>query len=360
MDGVASGLAWSVSPDVIRLIDALHCGAALIDREGRFVYVNPSFRLLAGRPEESLIGQPAWSLYEKDYDIRYVRRVLDHFDTPAQREFRVARPDGSAIPVIFAGKPLPEPDGGQARYRVVTAIDISEQKESAKVVAELSDRVMEQALVLRDDNAVLEAKVRQRTHQLHEANMDAITMLAIASETKDHDTGAHVRRLQRYTQAVAQQLGLSAREAEELGYSAILHDVGKIQVPDEILKKPGRLTSDERAVMEQHTTAGEAILSDKPFFATARVIARSHHENFDGSGYPDRLAGDAIPLSAMIVHTVDVFDALTSPRVYKQAWPFERAMQVIDEGSGCMFDPKVAQAVQVLADQGKLHELMAG
>src|SRR5206468_3740819 len=137
---------------------------------------------------------------------------------------------------------------------------------------------------------------RGRTAERHEANMDAIYMLAVASESKDEDTGAHVRRLERYSRTLARELGFGEREAETVGYSAILHDIGKIHVPDHILKKPGPLTDDERRVIQEHTLAGEHILSVKPFFHMARRIARHHHENWDGSGYPDRAAGADIPV----------------------------------------------------------------
>jgi putative two-component system response regulator len=174
--------------------------------------------------------------------------------------------------------------------------------------------------------------------------MDAIYMLAVASESKDEDTGAHVRRLQRYTQALARELGFSQREADRVGYSAILHDIGKIHVPDHILKKPGPLTDEERRVIQEHTLAGEHILSVKPFFNTARRIARHHHENWDGSGYPDRAAGKDIPVEARIVHLADVYDALTTPRVYKRAWDGFSAASVIEESTGQMFDPDVVKA----------------
>src|SRR4029077_11350400 len=144
--------------------------------------------------------------------------------------------------------------------------------------------VLEQALDLKHYSKELEQRVKDRTADLHAANMDAIYMLAEAAEAKDHDTGRHVRRIQAYSRALALQLGIKDAEAEEIGYSAILHDVGKLHVPDRILAKPGPLDRDERNEMEQHTIVGEKILSPRPFFAQSRQIARSHHENWDGSG----------------------------------------------------------------------------
>jgi putative two-component system response regulator len=179
-------------------------------------------------------------------------------------------------------------------------------------------------------------------------------MLAIASEAKDLDTGRHVRRIQRYARLLARELGLNESDAAALGYAAVLHDVGKMHVPDHILKKPGPLTPDERREMQEHTVVGERIICDKPFFTPARRIARSHHENWDGSGYPDRLAGHQIPLEARIVHLADVYDALTSPRVYKRAWSGYDAAQVLLESSGRMFDPEVVAAFSSLARRGAL------
>jgi putative two-component system response regulator len=152
-------------------------------------------------------------------------------------------------------------------------------------------------------------------------------------------------------------MGLPDTEAERIGYSAVLHDVGKIHVRDDILKKPGALTDGERAEMQKHTVVGEAILSDQPFFAMARQIARAHHENYDGSGYPDGRRGRAIPLSAGIVHVVDVFDALSSDRVYKRAWPLDRAAQAIRDGRETEFDPRVVDAFMPLFERGALEDL---
>src|SRR5207302_1454927 len=158
--------------------------------------------------------------------------------------------------------------------------------------------------------------------------------LAIASEAKDDDTGAHVRRLQAHVEVLAGRLGFNAADAQAMGLAAVLHDVGKIHVPDEILKKPGPLTPEQRLAMQQHTLVGERILSPSPHFKQAARIARSHHENWDGSGYPDGLAGGAIAIEAAIVHLADVYDALISPRVYKPAWPAGRAEEFLRAAAG--------------------------
>jgi putative two-component system response regulator len=221
-----------------------------------------------------------------------------------------------------------------------------------RFIAEISNTVIDQALDLKHYNARLEEKVRERTRELHEAHLEAIYMLAVASEAKDEDTGHHVRRIQKYAHALARKLGIAELEAEAIGYAAILHDVGKFHVPDAILQKPGPLTPDERAEMQQHTVSGERIIADSVFFTRARQIARSHHENWDGSGYPDGRSGAAIPFEARIVHVVDVYDALTSKRSYKAAWTSQQAIEELKRGTGRMFEAELVNALEaMLAEQ---------
>ncbi len=267
-------------------------------------------------------------------------------------------PDGEKLPVVVSSRVL----GSQpplSDLRLVTMIDITAQKEAEtslkeqyEVIANLSNTILEQAVDLKRYSQKLEERVAERTAALHDANLDAIYMLAVASEAKDQDTGRHVRRIREYARLIAVELGMTSRDADEIGYSAVLHDVGKMHVPDHILKKPGPLTPDERKEIEQHTIIGERILADTPFFTRARRIARSHHENFDGSGYPDTLSGTGIPIEARIVHLADVFDALTSPRVYKHAWSAADAAGVIRESRGRMFDPDIIAAFESLYARG--------
>jgi len=136
-------------------------------------------------------------------------------------------------------------------------------------------------------------------------------------------------------------LGLSPEESEQTSFSSIMHDVGKIHIPDNILKKPGPLTDDEYAIIKTHTIAGEKIMGNKPFYRTARKIARSHHERWDGKGYPDGLKGNSIPLAGRIVTIADIFDALTHDRPYKLAWPVDKAFAEMEKLSGKAFDPKI-------------------
>lgn len=239
---------------------------------------------------------------------------------------------------------------GQAVWDSAHARDLAESqrdiKEQYDIIANLSNTVLDEAMNLKGLSAELERRVKERTRELAEAQLDTIYMLAIAAEAKDEDTGLHVRRIHGLTRRIARALGTSDAEAEAMGNASVLHDIGKIHVPDQILKKPGALTAEETAVMRQHTVVGERILGDKSFFAPARRIARSHHENWDGSGYPDSTSGDRIPVEARIVHLADVYDALTSPRVYKAAWSPREAMDFVREEAGRMFDPEVVKAFE--------------
>ncbi len=211
---------------------------------------------------------------------------------------------------------------------------------------------------LKTFNESLEKMVEFRTSELHEANMEALTMLAVASEYRDTDTGNHVRRIAGYARHLALAMNYSETKAEEISYSSILHDVGKIAISDAILKKPGKLTDEEFNLMKGHTIHGEAILNTKSgFFKMGREVARSHHEKFDGSGYPDGLVEYQIPLAARIAAVADVFDALTNKRVYKEAWPIEVAYQYILDGASKHFDPLVVEAFEKIFKDGTIQKI---
>lgn len=190
-------------------------------------------------------------------------------------------------------------------------------------------------------NENLETLIQKRTSQLEEAVREGIIMLATAAEAKDDDTGEHIRRIQTLTRDMCTRLGVHPEESDRIGFFSMMHDVGKIHVPDHILRKPAPLTDKEWRVMRTHCIAGEKILGKKPFYKTAREIARSHHERWDGNGYPDGLRGKSIPLAARIVTIADVFDALTHERPYKPAWTAEKALEEMERLSGKVFDPKI-------------------
>lgn len=199
----------------------------------------------------------------------------------------------------------------------------------------------EQNRALKDFNVNLERLVHERTLQLEEAVREGVLMLALAAEARDDNTGEHVQRISHLTRSICLELGMSDKESENIGFFSMMHDVGKIHIPDDILRKPGPLTEKEWTIMKEHTVIGERILGDKPFYQTAREIARSHHEKWDGSGYPDGLRGKAIPLVARAV--ADVFDSLTHERPYKKAWPAGKALREMKALSGGHFDPEILE-----------------
>lgn len=196
-------------------------------------------------------------------------------------------------------------------------------------------------------------------HSLEESYDEAIDMLAHVAEFKDSATGAHIDRMQEYTRRVALEWGCSSDEANVYAKASRLHDVGKVGIPDNILRKPGKLSDEEMVVMRRHTRIGDKILARSPTLALARVMAKSHHERWDGAGYPEGVAGDDIPLAARIVAVADVFDALVSERPYKGPWQAQQAVEIIEKGRGRHFDPLVADAFLRLYRSGKLEDLIA-
>jgi putative two-component system response regulator len=206
----------------------------------------------------------------------------------------------------------------------------------------------------------LEAEVTRRTEELKHAlkkikaaSLETIYRLSMASEYKDTDTGAHIKRMSHYSAAVARRMGLDESVVETILYAAPMHDLGKIGIPDKILLKPAILDPAEWAIMKQHSVIGAKILkgSDAEIIRMGETIAQSHHEKWDGSGYPDGLKGIEIPIASRIATIGDVFDALTSKRPYKEPFPVEDALSIIKEGRGSQFDPDVVDAFFAIQDE---------
>jgi response regulator RpfG family c-di-GMP phosphodiesterase len=190
-------------------------------------------------------------------------------------------------------------------------------------------------------NASLKSLINEPSLQLQEFVRDGVIMLAAFAEAREDNTGGHVFRIRELTRNICKALDLPSDEIENISFSGMMHDVGKIQIPDSILLKPGPLDNEERELMQGHCAAGEEMLGEKAVYRTARQIARSHHERWDGTGYPDRLSGESIPLAARIVAIADAFDALTHERCYKKTWPARMAIYEMKAFSGKQFDPKI-------------------
>jgi cyclic di-GMP phosphodiesterase len=212
---------------------------------------------------------------------------------------------------------------------------------------------------LRDQKQHLEHEVKRRTKALEETRLGIIQRLGRVAEYRDNETGMHVIRMSKYCELMAQESGMSEAECWGLFNAAPMHDVGKIAIPDKILLKEGPLDKEEWEVMKTHAKLGAELLDGYDFgvLALARNLALTHHEKWNGSGYPQGLKGEEIPLDTRILMICDVFDALTSKRPYKEAWSVEQAMAEIEEGSGIHFDPDlVVQFKKILPEILSIRE----
>ncbi len=231
--------------------------------------------------------------------------------------------------------------------------------DSMEVLLRVRARLETHSLELRLDgqNQELEARVADRTRELEESQLEMLQRLAGAAELRDDDTGHHIQRVGAMAGRLALAAGLSAERADLIARAAPLHDIGKIGVPDAILRKPGKLTPEEFAEMRTHAAVGARILAGghSELIQLAERIAHHHHERWDGTGYPCRLAGEQIPLEARIVAVVDFFDALTHERPYRGAVPVDRTLAMIEESIGSHFDPEIARAFisMITAERGE-------
>lgn len=273
--------------------------------------------------------------------------------------------DGRRLPVIFlTGR---QETDLKRRALDLDATDVLNKPiEIEELLARVRSavRIKEYADQLRDQNAALERRVRERTAALEDSQREIVWRLAKAGELRDEQTGNHVVRVGWFSYYLAGALGLTGRFTRDLLLAAPLHDVGKIGIPDAILRKRGPLSVQERAHMQQHCRIGEAILRGRPgvvmlldggesplpdrrpypLLETAARIALSHHERWDGLGYPSGLQGPQTPIEARIVAVADVFDALCSARPYKPPYGVDTAVELIAEQSGAQFDPQVVEA----------------
>jgi putative two-component system response regulator len=266
---------------------------------------------------------------------------------------RALEPDGLRLPVLAVARRADD-----VRHQMVVggAQDVVAKPLDAGDVLTRVDRLLEDRrfhAVLAEENRLLDLRVQDRTRELEEARIELLERLALAAEFRDDDTHAHTERVGERAAELARALGRSDDEIELLRRAAPLHDIGKIGVSDAVLRKPARLTPEEFAHVETHTEIGARILdgSSLPVLQLGREIARTHHERWDGTGYPDHLSGNDIPLAGRIVSVADVFDALTHARPYKEPWSVEAATEEIARQRGRQFDPDVVDAFLDLVER---------
>jgi len=300
------------------------------------------FRIIGTPPEWAYLILPAGSLDKLIHKSFDQFSFLENFLSDA-REFWAQKSEGR-----LKSGPFSEMIDSKNDYTFeATAVCLGEEK--YLLVELMGEYFKEQKNVLqlaRGNLLVkeyLEDQVRLKTAEIRKREEEIVLHLVWAAEFRDNDTGAHIRRIGLYSEAMAKSLGWNNNDSDDIRISAPMHDIGKIGIPDRILLKKGKLTADEWKIMVTHTSIGARILggSDIPILRMACEIAQNHHEKWDGSGYPGGLAGSQIPQSARIVTVADVYDALIYARPYKLAFPEDIALEIIKKGVGSHFDPEI-------------------
>jgi len=296
------------------------------DLQGRFTYVNEHLLDTFGLGPEEVLGQNwARNLHPDDRQATVGEVLKAASEMRAlSREYRIVRPGGEVRWVRTAASVILSRDGSPLSY-VGAVEDITERK-----------RIEE------DKQTAFE---------------NTVMLLAVAAEARDPYTENHLLRIRGYSEAIAFELGLSPQETRGIGLASLLHDIGKIRVPDSVLTKPGPLNAEEWEIIKQHPIWGEDLLSLHPSFDGARQVARWHHENWDGTGYPDGLRGEEIPIGAAVTAVADAFDAMTTERPYKGAWPPGRAIREIRQNNGLRYSPKVVEAFERALRQGEIKKV---
>lgn len=323
--------------------------------------------VLEGQGYEELVAatdaaEAAERLDEIAPDVILLDLMMPGFDGfQFMERFRAWLPPGTYVPLLVVTA-----DSSHETRRTALAAGASDFLTKPLSPAEVRLRVRNLVRTrflhaqLRDQNVSLESRVRERTVELEEARQEILDRLARAAEFRDDDTGQHTQRVGWLAQRLAEAMALPSGQVDLLRKAAPLHDIGKIGIPDAVLLKAGKLSPRERALMETHTEIGARILSGSryPILQMAEEIALTHHERWDGTGYPAGLSGKAIPIPGRIVAVADVFDSLTHVRPYKPAWTVRQTLAEIRAQAGRHFDPMVVEALlRVAPEAGALGEI---
>ena len=333
------------------MLDTLHNAARIliIDDQPANALAGRHFagRGLSGIQEHHDSRQALPMFLEYQPDLILLDLQMPHLDGfEVMKQLRPRIPLDTFFPILVLTADINPETKRQALAE--GAIDfLTKPFDATEVILRIRNLLQTRALhlQLQNQNQLLEQKVRERTAELEETQIEILERLALAAEYRDDDTGEHTKRVGQMSAQIAQALSLPKAEVELIRRAAPLHDVGKIAIPDSILLKPGKLTHEEFEYMKTHTTLGAKMLSGGrfPLLQRAEEIALTHHERWDGNGYM-QLQGEMIPIAGRIVAVADVFDALTSERPYKKAWPRNQAIEEIQGQSGRQFDPRVVDA----------------
>jgi PAS domain S-box-containing protein len=305
---------------------------------GIIMYINDSFCAILGRKKESLRGR-SWERIAHPDDSSLIKNAtIPHIGDARWNAYLEQRLLASNGDIVWVGlNVFNSPDATKRNFHIIIATDLSATKRK-------------------------QALLDMRTHSLDKAREAVINSMAILSEFRDRETGEHIARTRLYVQLILEHfprnLPFSRKAISQIANSAILHDIGKVGIPDHILLKQGRLTKEEFDVMKTHTTLGahaimrtRRVMENDAFLMFAKEIAESHHERWDGTGYPAGLAGDQIPLTARVMAIADVYDALRSERPYKAPYSHDLALQVMREGAGTQFDAELVAIFLANSDE---------
>ncbi len=321
--------------------------------------IDPQFQIEAFFRPESALSWLSWN----SADLLVCDSLFPHIGA-AELIRRIRQlPDGSDLSVLMMA-PWSDRDlrrqvlDAGANDLLATPVDDLELR--ARCNNLLAQR--QQQKIIRERAHWLEQRISDATSEIRLREHETLYRLARAGEFRDEDSGNHVIRMAKYSRIIAEQLGLSKADCEAIELTAPMHDIGKIGIPDRILRKPGRLTPTEFEIMKTHTIIGHEIIKDSPskYLQMGAVIALSHHEKFDGTGYPHKLGNTDIPLPARIVSVADAFDALTSARPHKSVWSIERALDYLHQQRGKKFDPHCLDAFISQLDRISNIQFMLG